>query len=428
MPLDYPSSDLYTALRAEYLPPPRRLREPADFYDPIPISEKLVQALWADQMFNTMHLQTRDGRPLHILRPGRWNGEGGPDFQTSKIILNGQRLQGDVEIHVHTRGWHDHRHRDNPAYNNVILDVCLWDDGFDQPLRTQNGHLVPQLILHPHLEASLNELIESIEPQDYPFERSRIGTPISPLAKLSPSELEHYILSAGLFRLEQKTAFLEKAVEFHGDNPAAYIALAEALGYKHNKQTFRQIAMQIPLDSFRGPATIDSKIELLLHAAASQSIRFHPIRPANHPHRRLATLALLIMDHPHPANWFHETSLCPAKLKQTPCLQHPFWSWHYHHEGKRLGKPLALLGAGRWREIVVNVILPFLHAQAPSPELRNTWLKWPAAPMNRTVRQMAADLGICSPKITGLQQGLIQMHQDFDLLLPEVLPDLAEVP
>src|SRR3989344_2818029 len=150
----------YSAFRTQYLTSPLHLREPAEFYDPIPISERLIQAIWADRLFNTLQLQTQDGTPLEILNPGRWNVENGPDFKSAQIKVGSEVLKGDIEIHLHTTGWNDHHHSLDPAYNGVILDVCLWKNGNIIP-QTRDGKLIHQLVLHPYLQCSLEELAES---------------------------------------------------------------------------------------------------------------------------------------------------------------------------------------------------------------------------------------------------------------------------
>lgn len=417
------SSHSYTSFREQHLPAPLNLREPADFLDPIPISERLVQAIWASQLFDPESLRTRDGHALGVLHPGRWNGEGGPDFLDAILALDGVELRCDVEIHVQSAGWNDHRHADDPAYNGVRLDVCLWEFGPPDDLRTSDGQTVHQLVLHPVLTCSIEELAESLDPDRYPFSSNRMLGKPSPLLRLSREELAAQVRSAGRFRFEQKCDALARQIAGSGEDETAYQLLARALGYKHNKLAFGEIAREFPHARLRELPTPDEKIERLLHIGQEHRLRCSQVRPANHPHRRLAALALLTDRHPSPADWFRELAGDPKRLRSVPALEHPFWSRHYHLHGRPAARPVAILGSSRWREIICNVVLPFAAATArENPEaierLLELYAVLPAAAPNRASRQIAHELGLPPPRRAIEQQGLIQMFQDFELLLP----------
>ncbi len=415
------TSTLYADLRKHHLPAPLSLREPADFHDPIPISERLIQAIWANQIFDTSHLQTRNGKLLRIIHPGRWNGEGGPDFTDAFIEMDGREIRGDVEIHVHSTGWNDHRHDLNPAYNHVLLDVCLWDYGPTPRLVTHEGHPVPQLVLHPLLQCSMDELAESLDPDRYPFSPNRmLGRP-SPLLRLPPADMADYVESAGRFRFEQKCAGITVQISAHGADQAAYQLLARALGYKHNKHAFSELAQTVTHSNLSRLRTTDEKIEILLQHAHQRPLRCSQVRPANHPHRRLAALALLTECHPSPARWFQDMTCDTKILRRVPAIHHPYWSRHYRLDGKCLAKPVAILGPSRWMEIITNVILPFCAATSGGNTdlIMEFYKRLPAASPNRASRQIAHELGLPRPRRTIDQQGLIQMFQDFELLLPD---------
>lgn len=422
-----PATDLYAELRQSCLPRNLSLREPADFHDPIPISERLVQAIWCDQLFDEHILRTRDGKLLKVIHPGRWNVEGGPDFTGAHLQIAERSIRGDVEIHLHTTGWNSHRHHENPAYNRVILDVCLWDLGGPAVVRTADGAVLPQLVLHPCLQCSLEELVESLDFDRYPFGPTRNARP-SPLAHLPKERMADYLESAGTFRFEQKVTRISAGITQHGAEQAAYSFLAEALGYKHNKLAFQQIATALPLVELLKRPMVDRKIEALLTESARFRLRISQVRPANHPHRRLAALAVIADAHPKLEEWFGDLVEQPEKLQTPPRCVHPFWSWHYNHHGKRLTKPCSLLGRDRWKEIVCNVILPFCSANARlrgntglMEKALQRYIQFPASQSNLAARHIARDLQVSLPRRMLQQQGLIQIYQDFDLLLPDVL-------
>lgn len=397
------------------------LREPADFHEPIPVSERLVQAIWADQLFHAERLFARDGRPIRVLSPGRWNVEGGPDFTGARLEIGGVLHRGDVEIHLHAAGWDEHGHEADPAYARVILDVCLWPSEGVPRLARYGGSAVAQIVLSPHLEGSLGELAESLDPDSYPIAPTRLRRSLSPFDRLAPDEKLARIEGAGRFRFERKSLRFEARSAAVGPEQAAWEALAEALGYKHNRWTFRRLAAAAPVASMLRLADDDQRIAALLAAARAMPLRIHQVRPANHPERRLAALALLVSRHPRLEEWLAALVAQPERLRRPPAIEHAFWSRHYRAGGARLARPVALIGPDRWREMAINVVIPFAHARAADAErarLQALWADWPAPTPNRLCREMAYDLGIPPPRRNVLQQGLVQLRLDGDLLAP----------
>src|ERR1043166_2037267 len=109
------------------VPEIRALLESPDPYSPLPVSERLVQAIWYDQRLQKDKLQTADGRKLRVVSAGQWNLEAGPDFLRATIELEGGAAKtGDVEIHLVESDWKAHGHDHDPAYRNVILHAVLW--------------------------------------------------------------------------------------------------------------------------------------------------------------------------------------------------------------------------------------------------------------------------------------------------------------
>ena len=159
--------------------------------------------------------------------------------------------------------------------------------------------------------------------------------------------------------------------------------------------------------------------------------RFHGLRPANHPQRRLALAA----------HWLARGDL-PAKLErwcaapvadaalldslvailQQECDE--FWSWHWTFRSARLKKPQPLLGATRVTDLAVNVILPWLWTRATEgkngilcAEIERRYFSWPGAQDNSVLRLARQRLLGTTSKRTlhsaAQQQGLIQIVRDF---------------
>ncbi len=415
------SSERYAVLRVERSVP-LSLREPAGFLDPVPVSERLVQAIWADQLFQTTSLCARDGRHIEVISPGHWNAEGGPDFIGAQLRIGDVEARGDVEVHLHSTGWCEHGHATDPAYGHVILDVYLWEMGDALPVQRLDGWPVPQLAVGPLLEGPLDEIAESLDLESYPFSPWRWRDAALRRLPKDPAEIRACVESAGVFRFERKAERMAAAIGESGADQAAYAALAEALGYKHNRRVFCEIAAAVPLRRLLEPSSPDERIFRLLAEADRRVLRTHQVRPANHPERRLAALALIVEEHPRLAEWMVAAGRDPHGLRRAPPLAHPFWSWHYHRRARPSRCPVALVGEGRWREIVANILLPLTYALArrdgngeEASRILRAWMEWPSSPPNLAARQAAYELGLPPPKRTATQQGLLQMRQDWDL-------------
>src|SRR5436305_6958915 len=82
----------------------------------------------------------------------------GPDFQGAILAReDGLLLRGDVEIHVRASDWRRHGHQRDPAYNQTICQVVLWQDS-PRPIVRQDGVAVPTIELVTRLAAPLAEL------------------------------------------------------------------------------------------------------------------------------------------------------------------------------------------------------------------------------------------------------------------------------
>ena len=72
----------------------------------------------------------------------------GPDFRDALILFDGRELRaGSVEIHLRTRGWGDHGHHLDPAYDTVVLHLVGQHDGTET--RRLNGAIVPVVVIGP---------------------------------------------------------------------------------------------------------------------------------------------------------------------------------------------------------------------------------------------------------------------------------------
>lgn len=441
------------------------LRDAESGYVPIPICERLVQAIWYDQRLHTGELRTTAGHPVRVHFAGWWNLEAGPDFHSATIqIGDGPEVTGDVEIHLRGNDWFHHGHDNDPRYNNVILHVVLWDSDLARLPLTAHGRPTPQLVLHPFLDTPLDQLYDELDLDAYPHNVGNHAGPCAELLAHTPAAATQDLLdAAGEERFAAKQRRYARWIHRGGADQAFYEGWMEALGYKANKTAFRTVAQQLPLTDLAGNRAANAALLfgvagfLPTDAVRARSVAGHQyvrrlwntwwklrpdftarslnpdawrlanIRPVNHPHRRLGAAGALLKKHPDLLSKVIgalETGGDPARLFRQ--VRDEYWNHHFTLAGKTQAKPSELIGAARASEIVTNVVLPFVAALAEDtehPRLRQNVLDryaaLPAEESNNLLRlaahQLFGSAAAAKPFLTTTcrQQGLMQVFHDF---------------
>ncbi len=476
---------LVSSLRDEHAPPP----------------ERLLQAIWQHQRLHRDQLTTLDGRRVRVLHPGFGNVEGGPDFRHALVQIGDEAPRsGDVEVDLRPGGWRAHGHNRNPAFHNVILHV-VWEAD-----RDVGGP--PLLPIRPALDAPLGELSLWLEREPAKsFPESLRGKCSAPLRSLPPDQVQALLHQAAKVRLQTKAAQFQARARHVGWEQALWEGLFRALGYKHNVWPMQCLAETRPrwTDGARTPLALQSRllgIGGLLpsdvdrkQAAAGSYVRtvwdqwwrertefedcllpqktwrFHGLRPANHPQRRLALAAhwlgagkLVAQIERWCAASIPERALLDSLVSILQVERDDFWSWHWTFRSARLKNPQPLLGTPRVTDLAVNVILPWLWARAGSPreislaaqrpthecivppgesnntrlqeEILNRYFAWPGGEDNAVLRlarrRLLGDAARGPLRSAAAQQGFIQIVRDFcdhsnavcdDCRLPELVTD-----
>jgi hypothetical protein len=429
---------------------------------PVRVSEQFVAWLWRRQLVSGP-LVCDDGRIVQVVFPGRTWGEGQPDFQGALIAWPDGRLErGDVEIHVGPRDWKQHRHQHDPAYRQVILHVTLSADSSGPTLNVLGQH-VPTLVLESFLAQPLEQLQLEFE-----CDQALSVIPCEVDSDLAASVLER----AGLRR------FADRADRFEGDlsmvKPIELLwrGVARALGYTRNAAAMTHLAQRISfadvsdlirrawraepntlvfgallgaaglLPSQRGMAVRGLFAEDVERAWAIalehgwQVTRDRPnwetrrIRPGNHPVRRLAALAILAVsfERAEPLGYLARLVMNesrPARdLVSYFQVQGPGREWGSIVDLDGLVEPPVpgLVGRGRASEVVINAVLPLLHALGrfwDNRDLERTSLEvyrtFPRTAPNRLVRgmaeQIAGTVGLTLASTACRQQGLLHIFR-----------------
>lgn len=284
-------------------------------------------------------------------------------------------IVGDVEFHLRAGDWFTHGHQDDPRYNRVILHVVYYLDG-RMPARRQDGVPVPAC-----------SLLDFLQP---PQQSHAWSCQCKPLAA---HELTTTLLCAGLLRLAEKSAALERILREIQPAPTSTFdlydtcllpALAEGLGYGRDREFFRAAGLRLvglparvpePLGRAQMPAPLD--------------------------HRRLRALHTLCARWRETGGWQTLSQVVRAEQGVKAAAS-------------ALRAALYPLGRARADILIVNIVLPFACAVAAlehdlllATRAQQLYLAYPGLVSNRITRMMSTQLQLAKePGQACLQQGL----------------------
>lgn len=417
------------------------------------LAEGELSLLWYSVGFARPGLRTRCGRRVRILYRGLPNGERGPDYLGAALSWGrGKPRCGDIELHLRTSQWRAHGHQRDPHYQGVILHV-VWQDDDPRPTLLPNGRQVPVLVLGAQtgkegvlIPRTVGSCLQRADP-----DRAWLGEVLD---------------RAGEDRFLGKAARLEGEMAALPAQEVLYQALALALGYSQNKEPFQRLAASLPLGVLEGflwgkdPGRQEVVAQALLLGMAGllpsqrglgagspwgglleeawRSYGLGPslgpeawrlgVRPENHPARRLAGLASLVVRSLEPGllPWL----LGPLAPPRSPAwwgrlVQEAGGYWRDHFDLRRPGLPLgpSLIGRGRALEMAINALLPFAYAYGQvrgdsslSLEALEAYSLLPSPGPNRVTRHMGRQLLGASSALAASaqrQQGLLHLFRSF---------------
>lgn len=445
------------------------------------MAEDQLSLLWYSDVCVSAQLRTRGGRRVRVLYRGLPNGDRGPDYLGAVVSLGrGRPRSGDIELHLRSSQWRAHGHHLDARYNGVVLHV-VWEDDNPGPTVLSSGRQVPVLALAGVLQLQ--------RPPAFPEEpcRQEPGPDLSRLCQV--------LDRAGLDRFWGKSARLEGDMSILPAGEVLYQSLSESLGYSHNKASFRRLAASLPLAVLEGylwgqdPSRREAMAEALLMGAAGllptqrglgpgpgwpsllearwegsgREGHLAPadwslgVRPDNHPVRRLAGLACMVVasleeglvdwmmgvlrggyrfqearanpDHTTPSTLSPEPLALypgPGRRREMPWERQVRGYWRDHFDFGRPGARLSafLIGPGRALEVAANVLLPFAHAlgqtvgdEELSQAAEDTFCRLLAPCSNQVTRHMAGQL-MAHPDARALatarrHQGLLHLFHSY---------------
>jgi hypothetical protein len=199
-------------------------------------------------------LATTDGVPLEIVHRGTWSHGLGPDFRDALILFDGHELRaGSVEIHLRTRGWADHGHHLDPAYDTVVLHLVGRHDGAET--RRLNGTAVPVAVIGPVARFAVPEFAA------WDWDTVGGATCAGRLSATNPASARAILHHLGDVRLAARSARLEARLSVEPPGEILWGELLDGLGFAMNREPMGEIARTVPLAS----------LEALLHSVPTGS-------------------------------------------------------------------------------------------------------------------------------------------------------------
>ncbi len=385
-------------------PDPSTAAEIQGLYGPFTFSEKLLQKIWMRGDFDRSRVTTTDGRAVRIVRPGRWNLLGGPDFLEARIrVGSGAEQTGDVELHLHAVDWTAHGHGHDEAYDRVMLHVVLFPPAAGHRTIGAGGREIPTVALLPLLhhdleEYAAEEVLEKLS--DRP-----VSQVVEKLAVRPVGEVAQLLRRHARERWRQKVHFARLRVQRLGWEGACHHTALEILGYRFNRPPMLRLASVAPLSDW---AEADP---VAMFEAERESWSVQGVRPANHPRRRLEQYVAWTAAQPR---WPERLRECADGLPELPTemgaslarRQADLAGWRERFVGVTGG----VLGGSRMDTMICDGFLPLLAAHAGA-DAYGVWLHWFPGDLPPTVTRSLRSLGVfagrSAPAVQGFAQGLL---------------------
>jgi hypothetical protein len=392
------------------------------------MKEELLHFIWQSKVLLDKPMHTTTGEPISILHLGSLNTHSGPDFFNARIQIGDTIWAGNVEIHIRTSEWEQHKHQNDPAYNNVILHVVYVND---KEVSSANGQRIPTLELRNYIPATLLQRYVSLQKQH----TSRI--PCQSILVVPPQPILNAWLQRLLVeRIEQKCEDIKLLLvhTHHHYEQCFYLLTARYFGMKINAQPFELLAAQLPLTLIaKYHSNRDDLLALVLGTSGllpDMDPEFHPlisrfehlhqkhnlnildksvwkfgrIRPANFPTVRLVQFASFL----HQSTHLLSTILACSTLSELKT---------YYQKPMVYANRSMRLGAGAINVLLINSVLPFmfLYGQLQhKEELCERALNWyEALPSEKnTITHLFHSLGL-DAKNAADTQAYIQLKNEY---------------
>jgi len=347
------------------------------------INEEFLHFLWKNQKLAGISIISSDKQNIRVLDPGYHNVDSGPDFFNARVEIDGTLWAGNVELHINASDWLKHGHKEDAAYDSVILHVVYFNDC---EITRANGSKIPAAILrfpgllwNSYLDLMKNK--KKIPCQEF-------------LHMIEPLHFAQWTSALMVQKLMEKSEILArnmKDLHAHWDAMLSR-SIFRSFGIPVNTTPFEILSLLAPYplllrnkhDLFSLESILfglagmldnvlphDKYTEGLKHEFArhhgklgekrvpQQSWKYLRMRPSSFPSLRIALLSALI----HCRYPMHEELMAmpgiEELLKGLKIRAGDYWNTHFQL-GKESENSLKYIGTNFARSILINAIAPYV--------------------------------------------------------------------
>ncbi len=357
------------------------------------MSEDLLSFLWKHRLFEDFVCFNMEGQTPEIKNVGKQNTNAGPDFIEAKIKLNGTIWIGNVEIHCKSSDWDLHKHYQDKAYNNVILQVV---EKHDKDVFTEDGRVLPVI------ELKISDPM-CIKYEEFKQAKGWISCE-KDIKSVDDFKLKMWLGNVLIERLNKKAEQIVASLKANSNNyeETFYQLVAKSFGFKVNAEPFEWLSKSLPLNILGKHQNNLFQLEALLFGQAgflSEEVeneyfkrlrneydflkqkfalvplekhlwKFLRLRPSNFPFIRIAQFAMLIYKSKSLLSKIIEID----GIEEMRCLfdisTSIFWEDHYTFE-KTSAKKLKAFGENSINLVLINAVIPMLFVYGKNTDNEN---------------------------------------------------------
>lgn len=429
------------------------------------LNENFISRIWTNKDYYEK-LQTTDGREIEIIDFGISNSDSGADFKDASLKIDNVVYSGDVEIHQYYKDWDVHKHKSDPKYNKVILQVVFWEEENKSESQSSSQRVIPTVILSKFLKFSIHEIWKEIINNPSP----KFKLPCYNDNHIVTNELKKdWLNDAGMMRLvyrseriKQRLSYLENDLHYTAKKDAWEKVLLEftfeALGFSKNKSQFLELSKNLDLRKIKKNADVLSDYDSILFGVSGflssdetdsykagitnkwnelQKVlkfetmhksewHFFRLRPNNFPTIRIAYGAAYLFEIVK-ADLLKRVVFCFKNSREVikdiselllSIQFSEYWKHHYDF-GKKSKKENPVIGKSRAADIITNVIIPLMYLYSKTFNDEELFIKVKKVYKtskdksdNSVLKVMKTQLSF-SPQNICESQGLIHLHNFY---------------
>ncbi len=340
-------------------------------------------------------MYTTEGELVKVIKPGLNNTDSGPDFSDGRVMIGNTEWVGNIEIHVCSSEWFEHRHHLDPAYDSVILHVVYIND---RTVFRKNGQSIPTLECVELIDAKLTGRYNQLMSAKELIPCARIVAYCPEL--LIKSWCERVLIE----RMERKSAEMGATLQLlHNDWEVTFFRfICRSIGLKINSLPFELLASSLSLKWIMRHHNQLQTLEALLFGQAgfleqsfshqyainlqkeyrhlralyriepmNRSVwKFMRLRPASFPTLRIAQLAAILHRTPALFARFLEEDELTKLEKIFEAEPYEFWKTHYSLDGESTKEHSCKMGRDSIYTVLINAVIPmlFIYGQKHSDD------------------------------------------------------------